>query len=104
LETIKLNESDFKFYKKDEPYQDYWFKVNGESKENLTRSCVETGMIEVTEAVYSKADGLAAIKRQFVFGYDVIISDNDKLNNNLKNILSRKINEMEESNDKRENN
>lgn len=95
---IILNENDFKFIKKDEPYQDYWFKVSGESKESLTRSCMETGMIEVTEVVYSKVDNLSAIKRLFTFNYDVIISDNDRLNEDLKNILLRKINEVEKNN------
>lgn len=60
MKKIILNESDFKFIKKDEPYQDFWFKVSGESKENLTRSCMETGMIEVTEVVI-KEDGYTDI-------------------------------------------
>lgn len=102
MKKIILNESDFKFIKKDEPYQDFWFKVSGESKENLTRSCMETGMIEVTEVVYSKVDNLAGIKRLFTFSYDVIISDNDRLNEDLKNILLRKINEVEKGNIKDE--
>ena len=82
-----LDKRDFIFIRKDEPYQDYWFKVKGDSQKILTKKYMEMCMVEVSEVVYSKNENVVGIKRQFPFNFDVITSDD----NNLKDFLSKII-------------
>ncbi len=74
-----MKREDFHFEHKDDEYEDYWFRVTGDSKAELTEKYMEMCMIEVTEVVYSKKDNMIGIKRLFPFNYDVITPDDDKL-------------------------
>ncbi len=74
-----LHESDFKFTKLDEEYQDYWFSVSGDSAEYLRQKYMEQSMITVSDVVYSKADEVVGVKRQFPFNFDVITPDDEDL-------------------------
>lgn len=74
-----LHESDFKFTKLDEQYQDYWFSVGGDSAEYLRQKYMEQSMITVSDVVYSKVDDAVGVKRQFPFNFDVITPDDAEL-------------------------
>ena len=76
-----MRREDFEFIRKDteDGHEDYWFKVVGDSKEELRESYYEYGIVEVTECVYSKDEDIVGIKRQYPFNYDVTISNDDKL-------------------------
>lgn len=74
-----LHESDFKFTKLDEEYQDYWFSVSGDSAEYLRQKYMEQSMITVSDVVYSKVDDAVGVKRQFPFNFDVITPDDAEL-------------------------
>lgn len=74
-----LHESDFKFTKLDEEYQDYWFSVSGDSAEYLRQKYMEQSMITVSDVVYSKVDDAVGVKRQFPFNYDVITPNDAEL-------------------------
>ena len=82
--------TDFEFIKFDAEYQDYWFKVKGETAEELTLKYREQCMVEVAEVVYSKTEDIVGVKRVFYFNYDVVI-DNDE---NLKKMLIKIVNEL----------
>ena len=90
LNDNKLNQDDFVFMKKDEPYQDHWFKVTGNSKEALTHKYMEMCMIEVSEVVYSQKEDIVGVKRIFPFNTDVITPDDDE----LKAVLLKAISAM----------
>ena len=60
---------------------DYWFRVVGATKEELTKKYMEQSMIEVSEVVYSPTDGQWGIKRLFPFNFDVITPDDEELKN-----------------------
>lgn len=60
-------------------HQDYWFKVSGETKQELTQMYMEQAMIAVTGCVYSKDENIVAIKRLFPFNFNVVFSDNEEL-------------------------
>lgn len=74
-----MKETDFIFDRiEGGKYCDYWFKVTGDTKEELTDRYMEQSMVEVTEAVFSIQDGQWGIKRLFPFNYDVITPWDDK--------------------------
>jgi hypothetical protein len=62
-----MNKSDFKFIRKDDEMQDYWFKVSGETKEELTNKYMEQSMIEVSHVVLSLVDNALGIQKEFLF-------------------------------------
>ena len=82
-----MKENDFVFDRVEGgKYCDYWFRVIGKTKEELTDQYMEQSMVEVTEAVFSMQDGQWGIKRLFPFNYDVITpSDDTELYDTLKN-------------------
>lgn len=74
-----MKEADFVFDRiEGGKYCDYWFKIVGDTKAELTDKYMEQSMIEVTEAVFSIQDGQWGIKRLFPFNYDVITPSEDK--------------------------
>ena len=76
-------------------YCDYWFRVTGETKTELTDKYMEQSMVEVTEVVFSIQDGQWGIKRLFPFNYDVITPSNDnELYTMLKNIVFKTLKEQ----------
>ncbi len=76
-------------------YCDYWFRVIGETKKELTDRYMEQSMVEVTEAVFSIQDGQWGIKRLFPFNYDVITPSEDKeLYTMLKNVAFKALREQ----------
>lgn len=85
-----MNKADFKFTKLDQEYQDYWFEVVGETRDELTREYMEMCMVCVTDVVYSKSDGVVGVKQLFPFNYQVVMSNDDK----LKQLLIEIINEL----------
>lgn len=90
-----LKEQDFTFIKMEEPYKDYWFVVDGDSKKELTSKYMEMCMVEVPEVVYSLSENIVGVKRLFPFNYDVVASED----NELKTILSAAVSKMEDKND-----
>lgn len=87
-----MNKEDFVFDRLDKEYEDYWFKVEGKSKEILTEKYMEQSMISVTDVVYSKKEDVIGIKRLFPFNYHVAM-DNDNVE--LKEILMELIENIE---------
>ena len=49
-----MKREDFVFDHMDDEYEDYWFKVVGDTKDELTKKYMEMCMVSVTEVVYSK--------------------------------------------------
>lgn len=83
---IIMNKSDFEFIRKDDKMQDYWFKVNGETKKELTNKYMEQSMIEVSHVVLSLVDNALGIQKEFLFNSYVSL-DNNNNNQELKNFL-----------------
>lgn len=84
-----MKAEDFTLEKIDTDYghQDYWFKVSGETKQELTEIYMEHGMMEVTECVYSKDEDIVGIKKEFLFNFYMTISDNKELKQILKQLV-----------------
>ena len=80
-----MNKSDFKFIRKDDQMQDYWFKVSGETKKELTSKYMEQGMIEVSHVVLSLVDNALGIQKEFLFNSYVPLDNHN--NQELKNLL-----------------
>ena len=75
-------------------YEDYWFKVEGKSKEELTRRYMEMCMIEISAVVYSPTDGAVGVQRLFQFNNDVVeLRDGDE---DLKEILKKLVESVKE--------
>lgn len=88
-----MNKSDFEFIRKDDKMQDYWFKVNGETKEELTNKYMEQSMIEVSHVVLSLVDNALGIQKEFLFNSYVSLDNN---NPELKNLLLELIETIRE--------
>lgn len=82
-----MKKEDFIFDHKEDKYEDYWFKVTGETKEELTRRYMEMCMVEVTDVVYSKHDNAVGIKRLFPFNYDVVLSNDEDIKELLASLI-----------------
>lgn len=88
---MSIKSNDFNFIEKYDGYEDYWFEVNGESKNILTDRYMEMCMVEVSKVVYSKKDDIIGVRREFPFNYNVITPDD----NELKNILLLLVNKVD---------
>ena len=86
-----MKKADFKLYNKDIEYEDYWFRVSGESKDELTQLHMEQSLVEINEVVYSKADDIVGVRLIFPFN-DIIEFD---YNPQLRDILLELIEEYE---------
>ena len=69
-------------------YEDYWFKVVGDTKDELTKKYMEMCMVSVTEVVYSNKEQVLGIKRLFPFNYDVIMPDDTELKDMLESLVN----------------
>lgn len=74
-----MKKSDFRFHKKDKEYEDYWFYIDGETRDELTDRHMEQSMVSVTEVVYSKADDIVAVRQLFPFNTMVIYDKDPEL-------------------------
>lgn len=84
-----LKKEDFVFAKFDKEYEDYWFTVQGDTQEYLTKQYMEQSMIEVVSVIYSKVEDLVAVRCLFPFNYYVKKSNDVE----LKQLLIELINE-----------
>lgn len=78
-----MDAKDFIFDHYDSEYEDYWFKVTGDTKKELTDKYMEMCMVEVTEVVYSVKEDIVGVKQLFPFDYQVIESTDGTLKNLL---------------------
>ena len=83
-----MKKEDFVFGHMDCEYEDYWFKVGGDTKDELTKKYMEMCMISVTEVVYSNKEQTLGVKRLFPFNYDVIMPDNSELRDMLVSLVA----------------
>lgn len=83
-----MKKEDFKFDRKEceTGHEDYWFKVSGETKKELTEKYMEQSMVSITDCVYSKDEDVVGLKRLFPFNYDVVLCDNNELKQTLKEL------------------
>lgn len=86
-----MNENEFIFKKKDEEYQDYWFKVIGDTRDFLTEKYQEQSMDMISEVVYSMVDKTLGVKMVFPFNERVVCVDD----NELQEIIIKKIKSIE---------
>lgn len=86
-----MRKEDFTFDHKDDEFSDYWFKVNGKTKDELTDKYMDMCMVEVTDVVYSEKENMVGVKRLFPFNYDVVAPDDTE----LKELLIAIVADME---------
>ena len=65
-----------------------WFKVVGDTKDELTKKYMEMCMVSVTEVVYSNKEQALGVKRLFPFNYDVIMPDDSELRDMLVSLVA----------------
>lgn len=82
-----MNAKDFIFDHYDSEYEDYWFKVTGDTKKELTDKYMEMCMVEVIEVVYSVKEDIVGVKQLFPFNYQVIESTDETLKNLLIDLI-----------------
>lgn len=82
-----MDAKDFIFDHYDSEYEDYWFKVTGDTKKELTDKYMEMCMVEVTEVVYSVKENIVGVKQLFPFNYQVIESTDETLKNLLIDLI-----------------
>ena len=83
-----MKREDFVFDHMDDEYEDYWFKVVGDTKDELTKKYMEMCMVSVTEVVYSNKEQVLGVKRLFPFNYDVIMPDDTELKDMLESLVN----------------
>ena len=86
-----MNAKDFIFDHKEDEYEDYYFKVVGDTKEELTDKYMEMCMIEVCGVVYSKKEDIVVVQQLFPFNYKAVLSEDEE----LKKIFINLVNEMD---------
>lgn len=86
-----MKREDFIFDHMDDEYEDYWFKVVGDTKDELTKKYMEMCMVSVTEVVYSNKEQALGVKRLFPFNYDVIMPDDTELKDKYIETLVAKM-------------
>lgn len=76
-------------------YCDYWFRVTGETEQELTDHYMEQSMVGVTDAVFSIQDGQWGVRRQFPFNYDVVCDpSHTEFYELLKSVAFAKLKEL----------
>lgn len=93
-----MDAKDFIFDHYDSEYEDYWFKVTGDTKKELTDKYMEMCMVEVTEVVYSVKEDIVGVKQLFPFNYQVIESTDETLKNLLID-LTKNLPKVENNDD-----
>lgn len=86
-----MKEADFVLDKIDGDGYNYWFRVVGETKNELTQKYMEPSMIEVSGAMFSLLSGQWGIKRRFPSNCDVITPKDDKELYDILQNVARKI-------------
>lgn len=84
-----MKKEDFEFIEIDrtDGHIDYWFKVIGETRQELNRKYGgEQAFVGVFSVLYSKDEDIAGVRRQFHCSYDVVLAD-DTLKETLKSIV-----------------
>jgi hypothetical protein len=83
-----LSKEDFILEKIDtkDGHKDYWYKTSKEANNYLTDKYMEMCMKAVFRVVYSKDEDVVGVERTFDFNYDVILSEDEKLHNILKEL------------------
>ena len=71
-----------------ESFNDYWFKINGKTCEEVTHNHMEQAMICINSAVYSTTDDMVGIRKIFPFSSYVDESHDEKLNVILKELVN----------------
>ena len=87
--------TDFKFDKFEPEYQDYYFKVSGETQDELTHEYMEQCMVCVFGVIYSKVDDVVVIQQLFPFNCAVVESKDET----LKQLLIEIIDELGDVNE-----
>ena len=80
-EDFKLNKVD-----KSDGHEDYWFDTSIKADNELCCKYMEQGLQHVFEVVYSKDEDTVGVKRQFMFNWDVVMSDDEQLKNILREL------------------
>lgn len=96
-----MNAKDFIFDHYSSEYEDYWFKVTGDTKKELTDTYMEMCMIEVTEVIYSVKEDIVRIKQLFPFNCQIIRATDETLKSLLIDLiknLPRNLPKMENKN------
>ncbi len=83
-----MRKEDFVFDHKDDVFEDYWFKVIGDTKKELTKKYMDMCMVEVAGVVYSRKENQLGVKRLFPFNFDVIIPNDDHLKELVVSIVN----------------
>lgn len=85
---MNIVKEDFKLITVDKTdgHEDYWFETSSNADEELSREYMEQGLQHVFEVVYSKDEDFVGVKRQFIFNWDVVISDDEHLKSVLKEL------------------
>lgn len=83
-----MKREDFVFDHMDDEYEDYWFKVVGDTKDELTKKYMEMCMVSVTEVVYSNKEQALGVKLPLTFNYDVIMPDDSELRDMLVSLVA----------------
>ena len=86
---MKYKEEDFELDRIGTEFDDYWFKVKGQSAKIIERDNMEVFMVCVPEVVYSFPEKVVCVKRLFPFNYDVVFSDDDELKALLSHLCTQ---------------
>lgn len=90
-----MNEKDFHFYKVEtgDGFEDYYFTVTGDSKEELTKQYMEQCMIEVNTVIYASKEDNVMIRQVFPFNYKYVESKDSE----IKKMLQSKVSHLDVS-------
>lgn len=83
-----MKAEDFVLDEKDigDDYEDYWFKVLGDTKKELESKYMEQSMIGVTKCVYSKFEDIVGVEKLFPFNNYITIPNDDELKQILREL------------------
>ena len=71
-------------------HEDYWFKTDKTSENELTNEYMDQGVVGIPFVIYSKDEDIIAIRRQYMFNIDFITPKDDE----LKSILVQMVKYM----------
>jgi hypothetical protein len=84
-----MNREDFKFDHLDDEFEDYWFTVSGQTKDELAIRYNDIDEIEVVGVVYSTSEDIYGVKRRFLCNSltDVVMQDDPELKSMLLSLV-----------------
>lgn len=85
---MKYKEEDFELDRIGTEFDDYWFKVKGQSAKIIEDANMEVFMVCVPEVAYSFPEKVVGVKRLFPSNYDVVFSDDDELKSLLAHLCA----------------